>query len=89
MDDPFDIVVAGGCENMSMAPFLLPKARFGYRMGSGVLVDGSEEAIVSETNAILREAGTARFILGADCTLPDNVELWRVRAAKRAAQDFQ
>ena len=34
-----DIVVAGGCENMSMAPFLLPKARFGYRMGSGVLVD--------------------------------------------------
>ena len=28
-----DIVVAGGTENMSMAPFALPKARFGYRMG--------------------------------------------------------
>jgi len=28
-----DIVVAGGAENMSMAPFALPKARFGYRMG--------------------------------------------------------
>ena len=27
-----DIVVAGGAENMSMAPFALPKARFGYRM---------------------------------------------------------
>ena len=61
----------------------------GFDDRSGVLVDGSEEAIVSETNAILREAGTARFILGADCTLPDNVELWRVRAAKRAARDFK
>lgn len=34
-----DIVVAGGVENMSMAPFALPKARFGYRMNDGVLVD--------------------------------------------------
>lgn len=34
-----DIVVAGGTENMSQAPFLLPKARYGYRMGDGVLVD--------------------------------------------------
>ncbi len=28
-----DIIVAGGMENMSMAPYVLPKARFGYRMG--------------------------------------------------------
>lgn len=34
-----DIVVAGGMENMSMAPFALQKARFGYRMNNGVLVD--------------------------------------------------
>lgn len=34
-----DIVVAGGMENMSMAPFLLDKARWGYRMGDGKLVD--------------------------------------------------
>ncbi|WP_296240507.1 acetyl-CoA C-acetyltransferase [uncultured Faecalicoccus sp.] len=34
-----DIVVAGGMENMSMAPFALNKARFGYRMNNGVLVD--------------------------------------------------
>lgn len=34
-----DIVVAGGMENMSMAPFLLEKARWGYRMGDGKLVD--------------------------------------------------
>jgi acetyl-CoA acetyltransferase len=30
-----DVVVAGGMESMSQAPYLLPKARFGYRMGSG------------------------------------------------------
>ena len=34
-----DIVVAGGMENMSMAPFALPQARYGYRMNNGTLVD--------------------------------------------------
>ncbi|EGL81802.1 acetyl-CoA acetyltransferase [Caldalkalibacillus thermarum TA2.A1] len=34
-----DIVVAGGMENMSMAPYLLPKARQGYRMGDQEVVD--------------------------------------------------
>ncbi len=34
-----DIVIAGGMENMSAAPFLLDKARYGYRMGHGSLVD--------------------------------------------------
>src|SRR6185369_2983071 len=33
------IVVAGGTENMSRAPYLLEKAREGYRMGNGELVD--------------------------------------------------
>lgn len=34
-----DIVVAGGMENMSMAPYALDKARFGYRMGNGIMID--------------------------------------------------
>jgi acetyl-CoA C-acetyltransferase len=34
-----DIVVAGGMESMSNAPYLLPKAREGYRLGNGELVD--------------------------------------------------
>ena len=34
-----DVVVAGGMENMSMAPYYLEKARFGYRMGPGQLQD--------------------------------------------------
>jgi acetyl-CoA C-acetyltransferase len=34
-----DIVVAGGMESMSCAPFLLSKARYGYRMGNDALID--------------------------------------------------
>lgn len=34
-----DIVIAGGMENMSLAPYLLPKARTGYRMGDQQVVD--------------------------------------------------
>jgi acetyl-CoA C-acetyltransferase len=34
-----DLYVAGGMENMSLAPYLLPKARFGYRLGHGEMVD--------------------------------------------------
>jgi acetyl-CoA C-acetyltransferase len=34
-----DLVVAGGMESMSNAPYLIPKAREGYRLGNGVLVD--------------------------------------------------
>ena len=33
------VVVAGGMENMSRAPFLLDKARFGYKYGNGTLTD--------------------------------------------------
>ena len=34
-----DIVVAGGMENMSMAPYAMMKGRYGYRMGNATLVD--------------------------------------------------
>ncbi len=35
-----DIVVAGGMESMSNAPFYVPKARWGYKYGNGQLIDG-------------------------------------------------
>jgi acetyl-CoA C-acetyltransferase len=38
-----DVIVAGGMENMSQAPFYLPKARYGYRMGS--LTNGSANIV--------------------------------------------
>ena len=35
-----DIVIAGGMENMSLVPYYMDKARNGYRLGDGVLIDG-------------------------------------------------
>jgi len=35
-----DVFVAGGMESMDNCPYLLPQARFGYRLGDGKLVDG-------------------------------------------------
>lgn len=34
-----DVIVAGGMESMSNAPYALPNARFGYRMGDGAVID--------------------------------------------------
>jgi acetyl-CoA C-acetyltransferase len=35
-----DVIVAGGMENMNLAPYFLQEARTGYRMGHGQLIDG-------------------------------------------------
>lgn len=34
-----DVMIAGGMENMSLAPYALPNARFGYRMNDGKVID--------------------------------------------------
>ncbi len=36
-----EVYVAGGMENMNQAPYLLPKARFGYRLGDGTIQDAT------------------------------------------------
>ena len=36
-----EVVVAGGMESMNLAPYLLPNARFGYRLGDGAVVDAT------------------------------------------------
>jgi acetyl-CoA C-acetyltransferase len=35
-----EVYMAGGMENMSLAPYMLPQARVGYRLGNGQLIDG-------------------------------------------------
>jgi acetyl-CoA C-acetyltransferase len=64
------LVVAGGMESMSNAPYLLPKARFGYRHGDGVLVDATlHDGLVStfdgchmiqQASQVSRELGIGR-----------------------------
>ena len=53
----------------------------------GVLECGTPEEIASEVHRIIREFGKEGFILGADCTLPTDIEPWRIRSAANAAAD--
>src|SRR5690348_2422235 len=43
-----EVVVTGGMESMSNAPYVLKKARFGYRLGNGEVIDRSEERRVGK-----------------------------------------
>jgi acetyl-CoA C-acetyltransferase len=83
------LVVAGGMESMSNAPYLLPKGRFGYRMGDGVLVDSmvsdgltssfDQLHMIQQASAVARELGISR----------EAQDLWALRSHERAvaAQD--
>ena len=45
------VVVAGGMESMSQAPYLVPQARFGYRLGDGRLVDSMiQDGLIDPAN---------------------------------------
>lgn len=56
----------------------------GLKNRSGVLVDGTEEAIQREVRRVIDGFGRRGFILGADCTLPTEIEPWRIRAAVKS-----
>ena len=63
-----EVVVAGGMESMTNAPYLIPKARGGYRIGHGMMFDhmmydGLEDAYSREPNGAGRSMGT----FGEDC----------------------
>lgn len=78
------------------APFTIPEGKElfpgttimgGLANRSGVLVEGTEEEIKEEVRRIIRENGKTGFILGADCTIPTEIEYWRVKAAAEAARE--
>jgi acetyl-CoA C-acetyltransferase len=80
-----DLVVTGGMESMSNAPYLLPKARFGYRLGNGqvldhMVFDGLTSSfdglhMVQQASKVSRELGIAR----------EDQDEWAVRSHLRAA----
>jgi acetyl-CoA C-acetyltransferase len=83
------IVLAGGTENMSQIPYLLEGARWGYRLGDGVLVDAMyrdglfcplAEMIMGETADLLAEK------LGISRREQDEFALESQMKAKRAAE---
>lgn len=64
-----DIVVAGGQESMSNAPYFLPKARTGYRMGNGELFDLMiHDGLWDVYNQI--HMGNAGELCSAECNIP-------------------
>ncbi|HYM63113.1 MAG TPA: acetyl-CoA C-acetyltransferase [Gaiellaceae bacterium] len=78
------VIVAGGMESMSNAPYLLKKARFGYRLGDGVLVDSmtsdgltstfDELHMVAQASLVSRELGISR----------EDQDRWALRSHQRA-----
>ncbi len=63
------IVVAGGTENMSRAPYLLDKARGGYRMGNGELTDAMiKDGLWDVYNGF--HMGNAAEICAKECAIP-------------------
>ena len=58
-----EVIVAGGMESMTNAPYLIPKARGGYRIGHGMMFDhmmydGLEDAYTRDANGAGRSMGT-------------------------------
>ena len=62
-----DIVIAGGMESMTNAPYLLPKARSGYRMGDGTLVDSMMyDGLFCAIDQLAMGAGTEKYARTAE-----------------------
>ena len=80
-----DVVVTGGMESMSNAPYVLKKARFGYRLGDGTLVDSMVHDgltstfdglhMVVQNSQVARELGISR----------ERQDAWAARSHERAA----
>src|SRR3954452_14885361 len=80
-----DVIVTGGMESMSNAPYLLKKARFGYRLGNGELIDSMVSDgltstfdglhMVAQNSLVARELGISR----------EQQDSWAVRSHERAA----
>src|ERR687888_2498302 len=80
-----EVIVAGGMESMSNAPYVLKKARFGYRLGDGTLIDlmtydgltstFDKRHMVEQASFVARELGIPR----------EDQDRWAVRSHERAA----
>jgi acetyl-CoA C-acetyltransferase len=80
------VIVAGGMESMSNAPYALPKARFGYRLGDGEVLDlmvhdglvstFDRRHMVEQASAVARELGISR----------EEQDEWAFRSHQRAVR---
>jgi len=83
-----EIVVAGGMESMSNAPYLLEKAREGYRMGNGELVDALvKDGLLDVYNNFLM--GNAAELCAKECQVPREAQDEFAIMSYTRAQDAQ
>ncbi|MEW6093916.1 MAG: thiolase family protein [Chloroflexota bacterium] len=66
-----EVVIAGGMENMSLAPFIMKKARYGYRLGHGELLDlmvydGLQDPYTGRHMGEIADAAAARHELSRE-----------------------
>jgi acetyl-CoA C-acetyltransferase len=85
-----DIVVAGGMESMSQSPFVLKKARYGYRMGHGqlldlMLYDGLQDPYSGRHMGEIAEEAVKRHALGREAQ--DEFALRSYQLAQAAVSD--
>lgn len=87
----FDIVVAGGMESMSNAPYVLDKARFGYRMGDGVLKDTMVfDGLTCPFDAKIMGLATEEYQAAESEGLSrERQDEWSVRSHERAASAWK
>src|SRR5690606_29210523 len=78
------VVVAGGMENMSQAPFLLDKARYGYGYGNGQLIDALfHDGLRDAYDA--NPMGVAADLCGDTCKVPREAQdAFSIESYKRA-----
>ncbi|MGB7050711.1 MAG: acetyl-CoA C-acetyltransferase [Acidimicrobiales bacterium] len=80
-----DIVVAGGMESMTQAPYLLPGARAGYRLGDGTLVDSMMyDGLFDAFDKVAMGLGTERYN-GADGVSRERQDQFAAASHERAA----
>ena len=80
-----DIVVAGGMESMTQAPYLLPGARAGYRIGDGKLVDSMMyDGLFCAFDQVAMGLGTERYN-GADGVSRERQDAFSALSHERAA----
>jgi acetyl-CoA C-acetyltransferase len=80
-----DIVVAGGMESMTQAPYLLPGARGGYRIGDGKLVDSMMyDGLFCAFDQVAMGLGTERYN-GADGVSRERQDAFSALSHERAA----
>lgn len=84
-----EIVIAGGMENMSLAPYLLKQGRYGYRMGNGELVDlmvhdGLQDPYTDKHMGVIAEASAEKH--GLTREEQDEFAISSYRKAQRALE---